>query len=265
MKDFIKKNEIWIFLVLAPITHTLFVLIRREGYIQGFVYTHGRFFLLLFLLIGIVLYTRGSQGVKDMFRPMLQWKINPFWYLFSLLFALTIAVLTLVIKTYYNDIELLSVLQLDFAATSLWGSFIILIWAFMGEVVWVSYCLRELAKTVNPFFAILIVGLVWTLWWIPAVYLDEGVIPDFPVWPLLLGMTGAAGMCAVVYSETKSGICVWILQFMMNMSLILLPVSPKIGGIFTYKIYAVLYFTVMLLFVYSTRTIQKLKVIPLAK
>ncbi|WP_394751115.1 hypothetical protein [Spongiimicrobium salis] len=261
MSDFIKKYEIWIFLVLAPIINALFVYARTKGLVPGFVYTHGRFYILLFLLVCIVKYTRGTSGIKDMFRPMLKWNINPLWYLFGFLFAMTMGTLTLLLKGLYLDIEYSSLLKLNFAATSPRGSLVILIWAFLGEVVWVSYCLRELSKIMKPFYASQVVGFFWTLWWIPIVILGEGVIPDFPIWALLIGMLGTAGMCAVVYGQTKSGLCVWILQFMLNMSLILLPVSPRVGGVPTYITFAIIYFITMLAFMYFMNPIKKMKVV----
>lgn len=260
MKEFVKKYEIWIFLVLAPLINTLMTLANSKGIIKGFVYTHGRFYVLLSLLICIVGYTRGKEGIKDMLKPMLNWKVKPMWFIFSLFFALTIAALTLVLKDFYLGSEYSMPLKLNFGATTLRSTFFLLTWAFLGEVVWVSYAVRQLSKVTKPFYASQVIGFFWTLWWLPSVFINTGVIIDLPVWPLLLNMLGAAGMCTIVYEKTKSGICVWILQFMMNMSVILLPVSPKIGGIPTYETYAVLYFLTMLCFMYfNKKTIREKK------
>src|SRR5690606_22436718 len=118
--------------------------------------------------------------------------------------------------------------------------------AFMGEVVWVSYAIRELSKRITPFYASPIIGILWTVWWLPSVSFNAGIIDNLPIWSLTLNMLGAAGMCAIVYGKTKSGICVCLLQFMMNMSVLMLPVSPAVGGIQTYSTYAVIYFIAML-------------------
>ncbi|KAA1246622.1 hypothetical protein [Aquimarina sp. RZ0] len=255
MKDFIKKYEIWIFLVLAPLINTIITYANSKGIITGFVYTHGRFYALLFLLICIVKFTKGNEGIKDVFRPMLIWKINPMWYLFSLSFALTLAAFTLFLKSIYYDIDYYALLKLN--VPTLRNSFFLLTWAFMGEVVWVSYSVRTLSKMMKPFYASQIIGIVWALWWIPSVYINTGVIEDLPAWPLFLNMMGAAGMCAIIYAQTKSGICVWILQYMLNMSIILLPVSPTVGGIPTYSAFATIYFLTMLAFMYFMNPIKK--------
>jgi hypothetical protein len=223
---------------------------RSKGLVPGFVYTHGRFYALLLTLICIVKFTKGNEGIKEMFRPMLNWKVKPQWYLFSFIFAASIGVLALLFRAFYDGSEFSTLFRLNIEDTSLKRTFVILTWAFLGEVVWVSYCVRELTKKVNLFYASQIVGLFWTLWWIPAVYLGEGVLPDFPPITLLIGMMGTAGMCAVVYRQTKSGVCVLILQFMLNMSLILLPISPKGGGIPVYTTFVIIYFVVMLSFMF---------------
>ncbi|QBA63906.1 hypothetical protein [Muriicola soli] len=261
MKNYLFKYEIWIFLVLAPLINTLVVYLRTNGLISSFIYDHGRFFALLLLLVSLINLTKGIEGVKNIFRPMLNWKINPIWYLFSLSFAFTIASLTLILKGFYNSIELSILFKLDPYVT-VKSSLVILIWAFVGEVVWVSYCVRELSKVTRPFYSSQIIGFFWALWWVPVVYLNQGVILDLPLWPLFLNMMGAAGMCTFVYGHTKSGLCVWLLQFMLNMSIILLPVSPKIGGVPTYSLFAVLYFSAMLVlmyFFYPSKKIISLK------
>ena len=259
MRDFIKKYEIWIFLVLAPIINTLITLANSKGIITGFVYTHGRFYALLFLLICIVKFTRGNEGIKDVFRPMLKWKIHPKWYIFGLVFSLTIAAITLLLKSFYYDSEYLSLLK--FKIPPFKTSFFLLTWAFMGEVVWVSYSIRTLSKMMKPFYASQIIGFFWALWWVPSVTINTGVILDLPLWPLFLNMMGAAGMCTVVYAQTRSGICVWILQYMLNMSLLILPVSPTTGGIPTYSAFATLYFLAMLGFMYFMNPIKKMETV----
>lgn len=114
MKNFIHKYEIWTFLFLAPSLNTVATYLNSEDIIKGLVYTHGRFYALLLLLICIANYTRGIEGVKDMFRPMLNWKVNSFWYVFRLLFALTIVSMTLLMKGIYYGGDYFQFFKLSF-------------------------------------------------------------------------------------------------------------------------------------------------------
>ncbi len=248
MRTFLKKYEIWVFLVLAPLVNLAMTYASNKDLIGYFTYTNGRFYALLFLLLFIVFLTKGFNGIINLFRPMLKWKVNFGWYFFSLLFAFTIGIASLLVKAIYDGNA--EILNFELNVPPLKFAIFILSWAFLGEVVWISYAVRVLSKITKPFYASQIIGIFWTLWWLPSVYINVGVIEHLPVWPLFLNMMGAAGMCAIVYDKTRSGLCVLLLQFMLNMSLILLPISPVGGGGSTYTLFAVLYFLTMLVFMY---------------
>jgi len=263
LKNFVKTYEVWIFLLFAPLTNALFVYGVHLHIIPGRLYIHGRFFLLLFLLMAMVKFTKGNSGLKDLFKPMLIWKVPLRWYLFTFFFASTIACLTLYLKSLYLGqdftnyaLSFSTVGQLEFALN-------MILFALVGEVVWVSFAVRELSKIMKPFFASQIVGVVWALWWTPIVMLNVGVIEDLPIAALMTNMMGAAGMCAIVYGQTKSGICVWILQIMLNSSILVFPVSPGVD-IPTYWAFGVVYFLVMVCLTYYFNTAenkQKVKAI----
>ena len=260
MRDFIKKNELWIFLVLGPIVNVFYVYARSLELIPKSIYNNGRFCVLLFFLICLVKYTRGTEGVKDIFRPMLKWKVHPKWYLFTLLFAFVVGGFTLLLKGLYSGDEITSFLKINFGVLTKRGVVALFVWAFLGEVVWVSYCIRELSKIIKPFYASQIIGLVWTMWWIPIIILGEGVLPGIPVGSLAIFMMGIAGMCTVVYKYTKSGICVLILQFALNISLNALSISPSTGGVATFTAFAIVYFLTMLVFMYFMSPLKKVKI-----
>lgn len=259
MREFIKKNEIWIFLVLGPIVSAIFVYARIQGLFPRFVYTNGRFCVLLLVLILLVKYTRGIQGVKDIFKPMTNWKVHPKWYLFSILFAFVVGGITLILKSFYIEGDFTSYLKINFGVLTFRGIVALFVWAFLGEVVWVSYCIRELSKIVKPFYASQIVGFVWTLWWIPVVIHGEGVLPGIPIVSLGIFMLGIAGMCTIVYGYSKSGICVLLLQFGLNISLNALSISPSTGGIATFTAFSIVYFLTMLGFMYFTNPAKEFK------
>lgn len=254
--NFIKKYEIWIFLLLAPISCAVFVYGIHLHLIPGRLYLHGRFFILLFLLMAIVKLARGNSGLKELFKPMLVWKVPLGWYFFSFFFAASIACLTLYLRSLYlginfTDITLNYTLfgKIDF-------TFNVIFYALIGEVVWVSFAVRQLSKIINPFFASQIVGVVWALWWIPIVLFDVGVIHNLPIGALMINMMGAAGMCAIVYGQTKSGICVWILQVMLNSSCIIFPVAASVNTQ-TYWTFSIVYFLVMLSLTYYFNSVKK--------
>ena len=261
MREFIRKHELWVFLVFGPVINAFYVYARAEGFIPKAIYNNGRFCLLLFFLMCLVKYTRGNDGIKDIFRPMLHWRVHPKWYLFSLLFAFVIGAFTLLLKGFYSGEEYSSFLKVDFGVLSMRGVVALFVWAFLGEVVWVSYCIRELSKIIKPFYASQIIGFVWTVWWIPIIILGEGVLPGIPIVSLGIFMLGIAGMCTVVYRYTKSGICVLILQFALNISLNALSISPSTGGVTTFTAFAIVYFVTMLGFMYFMNPVRTTQIV----
>lgn len=263
MKEFLKKYEIWVFLVIGPIINAFFVYARYKELIPQFLYNTGRFTVLLIVLICLVIYTRGIAGVKDIFRPMFNWRVSPKWYIFSFFFAFSIGVITLVLKGIYTGAELNRYLIPNIEFLKLRSVVALFVWAFLGEVVWVSYCIRELTKITKPFYASQIVGFVWTLWWIPIIILGIGVLPGIPIISLGIFMLGIAGMCTIVYGYSKSGLCVLMLQFMVNISLNLLSISPSTGGVTTFTTFSIIYFLTMLGFMYFMNPIKKFSPIKL--
>ncbi len=261
MKEFLKKYEIWVFLAIGPITNALFVYARAQGLVPQYLYNTGRFSVLLVVLLLLVMYTRGNAGIKDIFKPMFNWRVSTKWYIFSFFFAFTIGTITLLLKGIYTGADLTSLLKPNFGVFKLRSVAALFIWAFLGEVVWVSYCIRELAKIMNPFYASQIVGFVWTLWWIPIIILGIGVLPGIPILSLGIFMMGIAGMCTIVYGHSKSGLCVLILQFMVNITLNALSISPSTGGVETFTAFSILYFLTMLGFMYFMNPIKKVKII----
>jgi hypothetical protein len=256
LRNFISTYEIWIFLLFAPLTSAFFVYGIHLHIIPGRLYIHGRFFLLLFLLMAMVKFTRGNSGLKDLFSPMLVWKIPLKWYLFAFFFAASIACLALCLKAFYLGGDF-SVFALNFASVSnIYFTLNMILFALVGEVVWVSFAVRKLSKTMNPFYASQIVGLVWGLWWTPIVMFNVGVIEDLPILALIINMMAAAGMCAFVYGQTKSGVCVWVLQIMLNASCVTFPVSPG-SGIPVYWTFSIVYFLVMLGFMLFFKRVNK--------
>jgi hypothetical protein len=189
---------------------------------------------------------------------MLNWRVNYKLYVFAFLFAFSVGILTQLILGIYEGEHFYSFIKVDFNL-HLKTVIILFIWAFLGEVVWVSYCIRELSKVLKPFYASQIIGLVWALWFIPIAILGEGTLVGMPIPTLVIFMLGIAGMCMVVYVKSRSGVCVLVLQFMLNMSLIQLWLSPSRGGVKTFTIFGIVYFLVMLVIVFFMDPIKKLR------
>jgi membrane protease YdiL (CAAX protease family) len=257
IKELIKKHEIWVFLVLGPVLNVFFVIARTQGLMSSSIYVTGRFCFLLFILVCLLKFTRGNKGIINLFKPMLSWKVHPKWYFLGLIFPVTIAIITLVLKAFYYDLEYSSFI--NFMTTTFRGYIANLVWAFIGEVVWVSYCMRELSKITKPFYAGQIVAVFWGLWLVPIILLGEGIFPNIPIISAFIFRFGVAGMCAFIYYRTKSSICVLALQYALSLTLLSLPITPRTGGAPTYTVFGVIYFLTMLMIWYIENLANKKK------
>ena len=77
MIPFLRKHEIWIFLLLLVVVNAIFVTSVVEGILPVGVYSHGRFLLLASVLFGLVFLVRRKEGLIDLLKPMIEWRRSP--------------------------------------------------------------------------------------------------------------------------------------------------------------------------------------------
>lgn len=247
MMSFLRKYEVWWFLGLIVAVNAAFVSGIGFHILPENLYQLGRFILLAGILCGVVLAARGTEGIMDLLRPMVQWRRSPKWYLFAFLWNPSLCLLVLAIL-YKLNVSGMPKFDPNFTiATNPYIIRTVLISSFVGEIVWISYAIRRLSASFTPFVSASIVGLAWTAWWVPMVYYNIGIVPDLPLGALLFNQMGIAAMCTFVYMHTKSGLLVLCLQLTFNFSILILPITPAVGGLIAYWTFAVTYFTAALL------------------
>ena len=250
-REFVRRHEVVIALFLIVVNNALFVGGIASGILPDKLYYLGRFLLLGSTLGTVVLVGSGWKGVFDLLRPMTRWRISPWWYLLAFTWPALISVLVLTGKGVILGTGL-SGITADFSVVTHPAVIkTILIGSFIGEIVWVSYAISHFSKRLTPFIGSQIVGVVWTLWWMPMVILNIGVFPGLPPLGLLFSMLGIAAMCSFIYSHTQSGLAVLTLQIMVNSTALVFPVIPDTGGVATFVAYAAVYYgCVLLLYIF---------------
>lgn len=242
MISFLKTYEIWIFFAAIVIANAIFVAALKLDILPMGLYGHGRFLLLAGVLCAIVVLLRGMGGIVELLRPMLNWRVSPIWYLVAILWGAANMVLFLVGKGIVTGNGLVEV-SANWALVTRPGFLLTLfVGSFVGEIVWISYSVRKLSDHYTVYVAAMITGIVWTLWWMPMVVLNVGVLPDLPFTALLINQCGVAAVAAFLYWHTKSGLVVLIGQILFNAGLLVFPVAPTTGGIPTYYAFAVTFF-----------------------
>ena len=242
MSGRLRRAEIWVFFALIVVVNAACVAAIQAGLLPRGPYSTGRFLILGALLFGVVFLSRGTRGVMDLLRPLTVWKVPPLWYVLALAWGGVAGALALFLHwATTGSVPAAS----DFGFRVVMRPSVIqaiLIAALIGEIVWISYSLRELSGRLGMIAAAHIVGAVWSLWWLPMIVTGLGVLPGIPILALFLTQTGVALMCAFAYLATRSGVVIFVMQFAFQCWLIILPVSPRVGGIDVYWIFATLYY-----------------------
>ncbi|WP_371170606.1 type II CAAX prenyl endopeptidase Rce1 family protein [Aliiroseovarius sp. 2305UL8-7] len=246
--DFLRKHEVWVFLFGIVILNALFIAAIDAGWLPRGLYNMGRFLLLGSFLILIVFLARQARGVWALLKPMTVWRVSPMWFIL----AAGWGALNCILVLFFKGIILgtgISEIQASFELVSRPRLMqVIIISSFIGEIVWIGYAVQKLSERFTPFVSALIVGLFWTAWWTPMVYVQMGIVPGLPLGGLLFNQTGIAIMCAFFYARTGSALVVLTMQVFFNSSILVFPVAPTTGGIETYWGFALFYFSVSAVF-----------------
>lgn len=261
VREFVGRHEVVIALSLIVVNNALFVGGIASEILPKSLYYFGRFLLLGATLGVVILIGSGWKGILDLLRPMTKWRISPWWYLLAFAWPTFISVLVLTGKGMVNGTGL-SEITTDFSIVTHPAVIkTIVIGSFIGEIVWVSYAIRHFSGKFTPFIGSQIVGVVWTLWWMPMVLLNVGVFPGLPPLALLFSVLGVAAMCSFIYWHTKSGLVVLTLQMMVNSTALIFPVIPNTGGVATYFAFAAVYYACVLLlyFFYGPKPILNVR------
>jgi membrane protease YdiL (CAAX protease family) len=235
----LRAAEIWVVLGLLILLNVAFVAGIHWKVVPFKFYAYGRFVLLGLGLALLVTLFRGPRGALALVGSMAVWRVAPGWYLLAASWAPLMCVTTLLAKGLSTGFQVLRADLGIFTQPAVMT--MILVGSFIGEIVWVAYAINRLAGRFTVLVASLIVGIFWTLWWMPIVRLGVGVIPGLPFGALLVNMLGVAAMCGFIYARTRSGPVVLTLQVMLNSSLLVFPVLPASGGLKTYWLFAVVY------------------------
>ncbi len=238
-----KRNEIWLFIGLIIVANALFVGAIANGILPRSLYASGRFMLLAFLLFSVVFALRGFGGIAHLLHPLLKFRIAAKWYVFAVLWAPVHCAILLLLKYIFSDApgEEFALSFNVIARPSILK--VIVLSSLIGEIVWISYAVRHLSERMTYYQSGCLVGLFWTLWWTPMVFYNIGIVPDLPVAGLLFLQSGVALMCAFLYAHTHSAVVILMMQVSFNSSILAFPVMPTTGGVGTYWMFALLYFS----------------------
>ncbi len=172
--------------------------------------------------------TAGREGVADLGRRLVRWRVGRHWYPIVLLgpavFALAVAGVQILLGARWADVAP-TALTLSLPTLLLTLVLLTVTDGLGEEVAWRGYALPRLLDRFNPVPASLILGALWGTWHLPLVWTDGAAIEGLPVW-LLYGDVGAKSLIFTwVFLRTRGSV---LIAALLHGSTNLWAVSPAV-------------------------------------
>lgn len=148
--------------------------------------------------------TQGNAGVKNLLRALLKWRVSLVWYIIAVLGPVVIFMAGQVIT---------KLMGLTVAPTELQSNpFLLIIAVFVmilsstgEEIGWRGFALPHLQKRYNAVLSTLIVGVLWSLWHLPLIFLTDNPMAQAPLlW--FISIVADAFIYTWIYNSTKGSI-----------------------------------------------------------
>jgi membrane protease YdiL (CAAX protease family) len=199
------------FLLVFAVSYGAFLVVVGPRLLHGGTETAADAEYILFpvLVVGVFLVSvsmtavlYGRSGVKRLFAGETRWNVNPGWYAFALLLcpgvmlALIFALAWLVSPVFRPN---------DFAL----GISFAIMPGFLEEFGWMGFAYPHMRKSMTPFRAAVLLGILWGLWHAPVVDFLGAAAPHRQYWlPFFLAFIAIVSAVRVfivwLYSHTES-------------------------------------------------------------
>jgi membrane protease YdiL (CAAX protease family) len=154
--------------------------------------------------VSAILVTRISEGpigLRDLWRRVLLWKVNPFSYAFAILFPPALILIEM-------GIAYLLGIPVTFFTNGMVGLATAIL--FVGEELgWRGYALPKLLAQRTPIVASLTLGVLWALWHLPNFIFPLAGVPALGPFPVVaLWIIAQTFMFTWLYTNSKGSILI---------------------------------------------------------
>lgn len=185
----------------------------------------------LFFAVVITAWLEGKAGLSKLFGGYFNWRVPVRWYALAFTWKFLVAYIGVAMVVLLGMAEWPGWLVRGDLFWPLMKSmpFIVGI-AIVEETSWMKFAVTRMQERFDAWLSCLIVGLSWGLWYLPMMFLGEGV-PDGIPWPVfLVSMFSLTVLLSWAYNETHSGLVLLIMQILSNCAFIMLPLLPVWSG-----------------------------------
>jgi uncharacterized protein len=166
-------------------------------------------FLSIFFAIGPALaaaivsqVAHGKTGVRDLLKGLIRWRVGLVWYIVAVLSPVVLLTVAQVVTKLLGLTVTIPVPQVNL---SIFGFGVNFLANTCEEIGWRGFALPHLQKRYNALIATLIVGVLWSLWHLPLVFLVGNPMSGFPfVW--FISIVADAFVYTWIYNSTKGSV-----------------------------------------------------------
>lgn len=178
----------------------------------------------------------GCKGLRSLF--VIRWQVNPLWYLISLLGTPLVMLAALGLHVALDGAwpQLLDPNHLV-TTVAQWPLVIVVflyifIFTALGEEFgWRGYALSRLQTQFSPFYASLILGVIWSFWHLPLFWMAGDFHQELPLSWFLLQVLCSTFLYTWMYNRTRGSLLIMLLfHTASNAAMGLLPILPLDNG-----------------------------------
>jgi uncharacterized protein len=152
----------------------------------------------------VVLRALKKDAVKELFGPLLRWRVGTLWYAVALCGYPAIWLAAVAISG--DPGRALEAVGPSLALLSLF--FISLVAAVPEEVAWRGFALPRLQARYSALVSSLIVGVLWALWHLPLLLNADNVMSTYPLLPFFVAVLARAVLYSWLYNSTGGSVLI---------------------------------------------------------
>ena len=193
---------------------TFFVLTYAIGWglIPFWTFQAGSPFIAALIVIPL---TQGLSGLKELGLRMIRWRVRWYWYVVAIVLPLAVVLVTVVLNVALGA-SVPSLAGVGSVSTVLMMFAIRLInpgdGALGEEPGWRGVALPGLQSTLSPLVSTLILGVLVTVWHVPLLFLEEGLLRPSIIVGFLLGTMAVTFWYTWLFNHTGGSVLMTLLS-----------------------------------------------------
>ena len=185
----------------------------------------------LVFAMAITIWLEGREGLSKLFAGYFNWRVPIKWYALAFTWKFLVAYVGIAFIAAIGLRVWPGVVTEGFFWPLMKNMPFIVGIALVEETSWMKFGVTRMQERYPAWLSCLVVGLSWGLWYLPMIFLGEGV-PDGVPWAVfLVSMFSLTVLLSWTYNETHSGLVLLIMQILSNCAFFMVPILPSGPGL----------------------------------